>query len=173
MKKELLELFGEDRLVRVDQIIEQYKESKGSLLIVLEKSHDICGYMPLPLQRYIAQRMNVTPSQVQGVVTFYSYFSTVPKGRSVVKVCTGTACYMKGAGQILKNTREYLGIKEGEVTPDGEYSVEEVLCPGVCGLAPLVIIGEQAFGLVDPEKPEDIFKQYKENCNDRPGSDKN
>ncbi len=173
MNKDLKKIFTEEQLQKTDAIIEQHKEIKGSLLIVLEKIQDVCGYLPLSLQRYIAGKMMLPPSQVYGVVTFYSYFSTTPKGKNVVKVCTGTACYMKGSGQILKKTREYLGIKEGEVTPDGEYSVEEVLCPGVCGLAPLVIIGEEAFGLVDPDKPEDIFKQYKENFHDRSGSDKN
>jgi len=173
MQKELKTLFTEEQLQKADAIIEQHKDTQGSLLIVLEKVQDVCGYLPLGLQRHIAARMMLPPSRVYGVVTFYSYFTTTPKGRNVVKVCTGTACYMKGAGEILKKTREYLGIKEGEVTLDGEYSVEEVLCPGVCGLAPLVIIGEQAFGLIDPDKPEDIFKQHKENANDRPGSDKN
>jgi NADH:ubiquinone oxidoreductase subunit E len=171
MKKELLKLFSEEQLGRIDEVIEQYKESRGSLLIVLEKSQDICRYMPLPLQRYIAQRMNVAPSQVQGVVTFYSYFSTVPKGKNVVKVCTGTACYVKGANQILQKTREHLCIKEDEVTADGEYSVEEVRCLGACGLAPVVVIEDRAFGLVDPEKTEDIFSQHKEELNDASRTD--
>lgn len=171
MRKKLLELFSEEQLVRIDEVIAQYKESKGSLLIVLEKSHDICRYMPLPLQRYIARKMNVAPSQVHGVVTFYSYFSTVPKGKNVVKVCTGTACYVKGSNQILHKTREHLGIKENEVTADGEYSVEEVRCLGACGLAPVVIIEDKSFGLVDPEKTEDIFNQHKEESNDRSRAD--
>ena len=167
MKKKLLELFTEEQIGKVDAVIDQYKNAKGTLLIVLEKVQDICRYLPLPLQRYIAQRLSVSPSQVYGVVTFYSYFSTVPKGKNVVKVCTGTACYVMGANQILQKTREHFCLKEGEVTPDGEYSVEEVRCLGACGLAPVVVVGDKAFGLVDPEKTEDIFNRHKEESNDR------
>jgi NADH:ubiquinone oxidoreductase subunit E len=167
MKKELLKLFSAEQMGKVDAVIDQYKSSQGTLLIVLEKAQDICRYLPLPLQRYIAKRLSVSPSQVYGVATFYSYFSTVPKGKNVVKVCTGTACYVKGASDILKKTREHLCLKEGEVTADGEYSVEEVRCLGACGLAPVVVIEDKAFGLVDPENTENIFQQHKEETNDR------
>lgn len=146
-------------MTKVDTVIEAYRNVPGSLLIVLEKAQDITLYLPVNLQRYIAERMAVPPSKVSGVVTFYSYFSTVPRGRKVIKVCTGTACHVKRAGEILERLKQKIGIEEGAVSADGEYSVEEVLCPGACGLAPVVVIGEETFGLIDPENVEEILEK--------------
>ena len=159
MRRELVQQFSEEQLAKVDAVIEAYRKVPGSLLIVLEKAQDITLYLPVNLQRYIAERMAVPPSKVSGVVTFYSYFSTVPRGRKVIKVCTGTACHVKRAGEILERLKQKIGVEEGEVSADGEYSVEEVLCPGACGLAPVVVIGEETFGLIDPENVEEIIEK--------------
>jgi NADH:ubiquinone oxidoreductase subunit E len=159
MRRELVQQFSEEQLAKVDAVIEAYRKVPGSLLIVLEKAQDITLYLPVNLQRYIAERMAVPPSKVSGVVTFYSYFSTVPRGRKVIKVCTGTACHVKRAGEILERLKQKIGVEEGEVSADGEYSVEEVLCPGACGLAPVVVIGEETFGLIDPENVEEILEK--------------
>jgi len=159
MRRELIQQFSEEQLAKVDAVIEAYRKVPGSLLIVLEKAQDITLYLPVNLQRYIAERMAVPPSKVSGVVTFYSYFSTVPRGRKVIKVCTGTACHVKRAGEILERLKQKIGVEEGEVSADGEYSVEEVLCPGACGLAPVVVIGEETFGLIDPENVEEILEK--------------
>jgi NADH-quinone oxidoreductase subunit E/NADP-reducing hydrogenase subunit HndA len=115
--------------------------------------------LPVDLQRYIASKMGIPPSKVSGVATFYSYFSTVPRGRKVVKVCSGTACYVKRSGEILDRLKQKIGVGDGEVTADGEYSIEEVRCLGACGLAPVVIIGEETFGLIDPEHVEEIIEK--------------
>ena len=159
MRRELVQQFSEEQLAKVDAVIEAYRKVPGSLLIVLEKAQDITLYLPVNLQRYIAERMAVPPSKVSGVVTFYSYFSTVPRGRKVIKVCTGTACHVKRAGEILERLKQKIGVEEGEVSADGEYSIEEVLCPGACGLAPVVVIGEETFGLIDPENVEEIIEK--------------
>lgn len=159
MRRELVEQFSEEQMARVDAVIEAYRKVPGSLLIVLEQVQDIALYLPVNLQRYIAARMAVPPSKVFGVVTFYSYFSTVPRGRKVIKVCTGTACHVKRSGEILERLRQKIGVEEGEVSADGEYSIEEVLCPGACGLAPVVVVGEETFGLIDPEYVEEIFEK--------------
>ena len=159
MRRELVQQFSEELMAKVDAVIEAYRKVPGSLLIVLEKAQDITLYLPVNLQRYIAERMAVPPSKVSGVVTFYSYFSTVPRGRKVIKVCTGTACHVKRAGEILERLKQKIGVEEGEVSADGEYSVEEVLCPGACGLAPVVVIGEETFGLIDPENVEEILEK--------------
>jgi NADH-quinone oxidoreductase subunit E len=157
MREELVQQFSEAQISAVDSLIESYDAIPGSLLIVLEEAQKICSYLPLQLQRYIAQGMNVSASFVQGVVTFYSYFSTVPKGRNVIKVCSGTACYVKRSQEIKSRLLQQLGIKENEVTADGEYSLEEVRCLGACGLAPIVMVGDETFGLVEPEKSEEIL----------------
>ncbi|MBW2562130.1 MAG: NAD(P)H-dependent oxidoreductase subunit E [Deltaproteobacteria bacterium] len=159
MKHMLISKFSEQEIDSVDEIIDRYRSKRGSLLVVLEEIQKVCNYLPIELQRYIAREMNVSPSVVQGVVTFYSYFTTVPKGRKVIKVCTGTACYVKRSQEITTRLLQHMGIEEGEITKDGEYSVEEVRCLGACGLAPVVMVGEDTFGLVDPEKSGEILKK--------------
>lgn len=159
MRRELVRQFSEEQMVRVDAVIDEYRSVPGSLLIALEKTQDITLYLPVNLQRYLADRMGAPPSRVFGVVTFYSYFSTVPRGRKVVKVCSGTACYVKRSGEILDRLKQKIGIAEGEVSADGEYSIEQVRCLGACGLAPVVVIGEETFGLIDPEHVEEIIEK--------------
>ena len=161
-RSELVREFSEDQIAKVDAVIRDYRQVQGSLLIALEKAQDITRYLPVSLQRYIAAGMGVSASKVAGVVTFYSYFSTVPRGRRVVKVCTGTACYVKRSGEIKERLKQKLGVAEGEVTPDGEYSIEEVRCVGACGLAPVVVVGEDTFGLIDPERVEEVLDRNKE-----------
>ena len=159
MRRELVKQFSEEQMAKVDTVIEAYRKVPGALLIALEKTQDITLYLPVDLQRYIASKMDIPPSKVSGVVTFYSYFSTVPRGRRVVKVCSGTACYVKRSGEILDRLKQKIGVGEGEVTADGEYSIEEVRCLGACGLAPVVVIGEETFGLIDPEHVEEIIEK--------------
>ena len=149
-------------MAKVDDIIEKYRHVPGALLIALEKAQDITQYLPVNLQRYIAEGMGVPASKVAGVVTFYSYFSTVPRGRKVIKVCSGTTCYVKRSGEIKERLKQKYGVAEGEVTADGEYSIEEVRCMGACGLAPVVVVGEETFGLIDPEHIEEIMDRGKE-----------
>jgi NADH-quinone oxidoreductase subunit E/NADP-reducing hydrogenase subunit HndA len=159
MRSELVRQFSEEQMEKVDAVIDTYRDISGALLIALEKAQDITLYLPVNLQRYIAKRMGVPPSKVTGVVTFYSYFSTVPRGRKVIKVCSGTACYVKRAGEIMERLKQKVGVGEGEVTADGEYSIEEVRCLGACGLAPVVVVGEDTFGLIDPEHVEEIIEK--------------
>jgi len=155
----VLNKFSEQEINAADKIIDRYRRKPGSLLVVLEEIQKVCSYLPIELQRYIAREMNISPSVVQGVVTFYSYFTTVPKGRKVIKVCTGTACYVKRSQEITTRLLQHMGIKKGEITEDGEYSVEEVRCLGACGLAPVVMVGDNTLGLVDPEKAGEILKK--------------
>lgn len=159
MRRELVQQFSEEQMAKVDAVIEAYRKVPGALLVALEKTQDITLYLPVNLQRYVASKMGIPPSKVSGVVTFYSYFSTVPRGRKVVKVCSGTACYVKRSGEIMDRLKQKIGVEEGEVTADGEYSIEEVRCLGACGLAPVVVIGEETFGLIDPEHVEEIIEK--------------
>lgn len=159
MRRALLKEFDEGQIKRVDEIIDSHRAQSGSLLLVLEKAQEVCLYLPVALQRYIAERMGISASKVYGVVSFYSYFSMVPKGKRVIKVCTGTACYVKRAEDIIKRLSGHLGIQMGEVTSDGEYSIEEARCLGACGLAPVLVVGDRTSGLVNPEKAEEVLKK--------------
>jgi len=125
----------------------------------LEKVQDVTRYLPVELQRYIAWKLEMPASRIYGVATFYSYFSLVPRGRKVVKVCSGTACYVKRAEEIKERLKQKIGVAEGEVSADGEFSIEEVRCLGACGLAPVVVVGEETFGLIDPENVGEILEK--------------
>jgi len=159
MRQCLVEQFTEEKMTKIDAVIDEYKDVPGALLIVLEKVQDLSLYLPIELQRYIAWRMDIPSSRVYGVATFYSYFSLVPRGRKVIKVCSGTACYVKRSEEIRERLKNKIGIAEGEVSADGEFSIEEVRCLGACGLAPVVVVGDETFGLINPENVEEILKK--------------
>jgi NADH-quinone oxidoreductase subunit E len=159
MRQCLVEQFTEEKMTEIDAVIDEYKDVPGALLIVLEKVQDLSLYLPIELQRYIAWRMDIPSSKVYGVATFYSYFSLVPRGKKVIKVCSGTACYVKRSEEIKERLKKEIGVAEGEVSADGEFSIEEVRCLGACGLAPVVVVGDETFGLIDPENVEEILKK--------------
>ncbi|OGW38399.1 MAG: hypothetical protein A2010_14735 [Nitrospirae bacterium GWD2_57_9] len=145
---------------KIDAIIEKYKNKPGSLIPVLQQAQDVYGYLPHIVQRYIAQGMKMSPSVVFGVATFYSFFTLVPRGKHVIRVCLGTACYVKRSEEILDKVKDELDIEVGEVTRDKKYSLEAVRCLGACGLAPVVVIGQDTYGDVAATKVMDIVKKY-------------
>ncbi len=145
---------------KIDAIIEKYKGKPGSLIPVLQQAQEACGYLPHIVQRYIAKGMNMSPSVVFGVATFYSYFTLVPRGKHVIRVCLGTACYVKRSEEIIEKIKAELDIEVGEITRDKKYSLEAVRCLGACGLAPVVVIGQDTYGDVAATKVMDIIKKY-------------
>ena len=145
---------------KIDAIIERYKDKPGSLIPVLQQSQDVCGYLPHAVQRYIAKGMKMSPSVVFGVATFYSFFTLVPRGKHVIRVCLGTACYVKRSEEILDKLKDELDIEVGEITRDKKYSIEAVRCLGACGLAPVVVIGQDTYGDVAATKVMEIVKKY-------------
>ena len=151
----LPEMYG-----RIDTIIAKYKDKPGSLIPVLQQTQEVCGYLPHIVQRYIAKGMNMSPSVVYGVATFYSYFTLVPRGKHVIRVCLGTACYVKRSEEIIEKIKAELDIEVGEITRDKKYSLEAVRCLGACGLAPVVVIGQDTYGDVAATKVMDIVKKY-------------
>lgn len=144
----------------LDKIIDQHRDIPGSLIPVLQKTQMVCGYLPAEVQRYIAEGMNISPSQVFGVVSFYSFFTMRPRGKYTIRVCMGTACYVKKAEEILSKLKGELKVEIGEVTADRRFSLEAVRCLGCCGLAPVLFVGEDTHGLLDPEKSLKIIKKY-------------
>ena len=144
----------------VDKVIREYKGKPGALIPVLEACQIIVGYLPVELQDYIGKELNTPGSTIYGVVTFYSFFSMVPKGRNVVKVCLGTACYVRGTKQLLKKISSEFGIAVGETTEDRRFSLEAVRCLGACGLAPVVVVNEDTHGGIKPGAMSGILAKY-------------
>jgi len=142
------------------EVIEQQKDTKGALIPIMQKAQAIYGYLPIEVQSIIAESLGIPLEEVYGVATFYSQFTLSPKGKYQISVCMGTACYVKGAGEIFEKISEILGIKNGECTPDGKFSLDGVRCIGACGLAPVLLIGDDVYGSLTPGEVEDILKIY-------------
>lgn len=142
-------------------VIEKHRDLPGSLMPVLQEAQNIYGYLPIEVQIMIAEGLSLTLSEVYGVVTFYSQFSLNPKGQNPVAVCMGTACYVKGAGDVLDRISQNLGIGVDGVTPDGQFSLEATRCIGACGLAPVFTIGEDVYGKITPNEVDAIIAKYK------------
>ncbi len=152
--------FTPEQYKKIDAIVEKYKNKPGSLIPVLQQAQDVCGYLPHSVQRYIAKGMKMSPSVVFGVATFYSFFTLVPRGKHVIRVCLGTACYVKRSEEILEKIKDELDLEVGEITRDKKYSLEAVRCLGACGLAPVVVIGQDTYGDMVSTKVMDIIKKY-------------
>ncbi len=146
---------------QLDAVIEQYRDTPGALMPVLQKAQDIYGYLPLEVQRMIALKMGISMEEVYGVSTFYSQFVLNPKGEIAIAVCLGTACYVKGSGEILEKITQILGLPSGSTTPDGKYSLEATRCIGACGLAPVLTINNEVYGRLVPSDMEGILAKYK------------
>ena len=156
----LVDTVSFEEMRKIDQVIAKYQGKHGSLIPALKESQDICGYLPKQVQRRIAEGLNLPPSQVYGVVSFYAFFTTVPRGKYIIRVCLGTACYVKGSKQILDNLKRELNIEVGGITPDRKYSLEAVRCLGACGLAPVIVVGQDTYGMVDPGRAIEIVRSY-------------
>lgn len=149
-----------EKIARIAQIIEEYKDKEGSLIQILHLAQGIYGYLPLQLQQFIAEKLGKPLSEVSGVVTFYSYFSMTPKGENSIKVCLGTACYVRGGKKIIEKLREILGVQVGGTTEDGKFTLEVMRCIGACGLAPAMMINDRVYKQVNPDKLRGILDQY-------------
>jgi NADP-reducing hydrogenase subunit HndA len=146
----------------LQKIIEKYKGMKGALIPVLHEAQVLYGYLPIQVQKKISEGMNVPLAEIYGVVTFYTQFSLQPKGKYKVQVCLGTACYVKGAGQIYDKLKQELGLEEDGTTEDGLFSLEACRCIGACGLAPVITINEDVYGRLVLDDIEKIIRQYRE-----------
>ncbi|MGB4204589.1 MAG: NAD(P)H-dependent oxidoreductase subunit E [Bacteroidales bacterium] len=150
----------EKDVAQLKQVCKEFNNDSGELINVLHKAQGIFGYLPAEVQEIVAQELNVSVAKVYGVVTFYSFFTMIPKGLHPISICTGTACYVRGAEKVLDEFKKQLNIKVGETTPDGKFSLSCLRCVGACGLAPVVLIGEKTYGRVSPDGVKDILKEY-------------
>ena len=144
----------------VDEVIDRYYGRPGCLIPVLEACQGIVGYLPVELQDYISRGLNLPGSTVYGVVTFYSFFTMVPKGRHTVKVCMGTACYVRGIAEVMNRIQAIHNLEVGGTTEDRRFSLEAVRCLGACGLAPVLVIDEDSHGGVTPDGIAKIMEDY-------------
>ncbi|MEW5952864.1 MAG: NAD(P)H-dependent oxidoreductase subunit E [Bacillota bacterium] len=150
-----------DYLAGVDKIIDPYRGQPGNLIQVLHQTQGLLGYLPREVQQRVAEGLNVPLTRVSGVVSFYSFFTMAPKGRHKINVCAGTACYVRGAYQLINKLGEDLAIKPGETSEDGEFSLDLVRCVGACGLGPVVMVDNDVYGRVETEKLPGIVAKYK------------
>lgn len=153
---------GDDKKTKLLDVIEHNKDKRGALIQVLHEAQLIYGYLPLPVQKVIAEGMNIPLAEVYGVVTFYAAFTLSPKGKYKISVCLGTACYVKGAGKILDKIKEQVGINIGELTKDNKFSLDVCRCIGACGLAPVITINEDVFGRLVADEIPGILAKYKD-----------
>ena len=146
---------------QLDNFINSLENKEGSLIEVLHYAQGIFGYLPKEVQLYISQKLNIAPAKVYGVVSFYSYFTTEPKGKYKISVCLGTVCFVKGSDKILSEFEKQLGIKAGQTSKDLLFSLDGLRCVGACGLAPVVGVNEKVYGKFKIEQVSEVLDYYK------------
>jgi len=142
------------------KVIAEHKNDKGALMPILQAAQNIYGYLPIEVQTIISNELDIPLEKIYGVVTFYSQFSLYPKGKYKISVCLGTACYVKGSGDIYSKLMELLNIESGECTPDGKFSLEACRCIGACGLAPVLTVNDDVYGRLTVDEIESILAKY-------------
>ncbi len=164
MKKTLTSVPFKDtpeQKARLDEIIEAHKNEPGALMPIMQKAQEVYGYLPPEVQKHIAIKMDIPESEVYGVATFYSQFLLNPMGTNPVAVCLGTACYVKGSGLLMEKLESVLGIENGGITSDRQFSLSATRCIGACGLAPVLTVGEDVYGRLVPDDIEGIIAKYR------------
>ncbi|MCJ7666280.1 MAG: NAD(P)H-dependent oxidoreductase subunit E [Actinobacteria bacterium] len=151
---------SEEENIKVNKIISKYKGKSGALIPVLQNIQSTVGFLPLDVQRKVAAGLDIPEKDVYGVVTFYSFFTMIPRGKYNIRVCMGTACFVKGAKRIVENISNILGITPGQTTPDRNYSLQINRCLGACGIAPIIVINDKVYQKVDPDGVIDIINKY-------------
>lgn len=146
----------------LQEFIDEWRDKPGNLIMILHKVQEVYGYVPRRIAMKVAKELEQPLAKIYGVVTFYHLFRLTSAGKHTIKVCTGTACYLKGADMIIEELQGLLGIQVGETTADARFSLEGVRCLGCCGLAPVVMIDNDVYGDVDKSKLSDILAKYTE-----------
>lgn len=149
------------RLAELMETIEKNRETKGALIPVLHKVQTLYGYLPEDVLQVVSEELKVPMTEIYGVASFYSIFSLEPKGEHIIRVCLGTACYVKGAQLLIDEISKDLNIEVGQTTPDGKFTLEACRCLGACGLAPVLTVGEKVYGRLVPESIPGILAEYK------------
>lgn len=149
-----------DMWEKINTVINANQNTPGAIITTLRECQDIVGYLPVELMDYISEGLNLSSSEVFGVASFYALFSMEPKGRHLIKACTGTACYVKGIKEVMSRISNEFNIEEGGTTEDRRFSLEGVRCLGACGLAPVMVIGQDTHGAISSDAVIDILNKY-------------
>lgn len=149
-------------LTLIDGILNEYASVKGSLITILQKAQEIYGYLPMSVIYHVADKTGLSPAKVLGVATFYTQFRLTPVGKNLIMLCKGTACHVNGADSIEKAICEELNIEDGGTTEDGLFSLKTVACLGCCSLSPVMMINEDTYGSLTPEKAVSIIQEIRE-----------
>lgn len=144
----------------IDKILEKFSKTPGSLIMILHAIQEKFGFLPKEVLELVSEKLKVPLNEIYGIATFYSYFRLEPQGKHVIRLCMGTACYVKGAGDLLI-TLEQMGLKEGKVSEDGYYSLDLVRCIGACSMAPALMIDEEVYGKLTPNKVKKLLEDFK------------
>jgi NADH:ubiquinone oxidoreductase subunit E len=156
-----METSREESFPQIDLVIKREGNKVESLIQILHGVQEMLGYLPVEAQNYIAQKMNIPPSKVFGIVSFYNFFKTEKDADHVIMICMGTACYVKGAAEVMKRFESELHIRKGQITPDKKFSIREVRCLGACGMAPVISVdGTDIYGRLNPEQIPGILSKY-------------
>lgn len=148
-----------DKLNQIRDMLKKYEGQRDALLQALQEAQGIMGYLPIEVQKIVAEKLGITLSEVYSTITFYSFFNLKPRGKYQIRVCLGTACYVRGAEKILDRLKTELGIEVGDTTDDLKFSLDGCRCIGACGLAPAIIINDEVYGRLTPDKVPDVLKK--------------
>ena len=149
-----------NEIQKIEEIINEHKDKKGALIPILQKIQKVVGFLPIEVQKKVAKILKIPEKDIFGVATFYSNFSMIPRGKNNIKVCLGTACFVKGGKKIADRIEKELGIQSGQTTPDRKYSLQVNRCLGACGLAPIIVINDKVHQKIKPEEVMDIIYSY-------------
>lgn len=150
-----------EKFEELKAFIEGLGTTKGALIEILHKAQSLFGYLPRDVQLFVARKLGIPGAEVFGVVSFYSYFTTKPRGKHTISVCMGTACFVKGADKIMERLKEKLKIESNEITEDGLFTLKDIRCVGACGLAPVMMIDDKVYGRVKEEELDSILENYR------------
>lgn len=153
---------AKEKFKELEEFVNTLPKDQSSLIEVLHKAQELFGYLPNEVQDFVAEKLGISSAKVYGVVTFYSYFTTVPRGKYVISICMGTACFVKGAGDVLEEFEKKLNIKSGETTTDGKFTIDVLRCVGACGLAPVVSVNDKVYGHFTKDRVDKILEEYSE-----------
>ncbi len=152
----------ESKIQALESFIDELETKEGALIAVLHKAQSVFGYLPVVVQEFVAEKLGVTPAKVYGVVTFYHYFKTEPVGEYCINVCTGTACFVLGAQDLVDEFSSQLNIKANETTADGKFTLQTIRCIGACALAPVVTVNEDVYGKLKRSEVKSVLDKYQD-----------